>query len=362
MISIILINYYSSHFIKKTIGSLKAQNIPIEIIVLDNSENDLEANALKNEKNIRLIINEKNLGFAKACNIGFENASNEYILLINPDAYLFPNCLNKLVDFLNNNPNAAAVSPVVYWDEEKKFFLPPNPLPSTNNHLKNILSEIFPKYAKKLSINFRNYAYQAWCSDKPFLAHALSGGHVLLRKKAITNVGGLFDSQFFMYWEDSDLMLRFQQKGWQVWLLPQAEALHAYEHNPKKNQLMAENWPKFYKKHIRSRPLYHLMSRLLSKLPKHQIHFPFKQLTLDNTGLSGKVNLEYIGENWLLEISPSPLFISAIGHFGTGEWWHIPYNLASRFQHGQYYLRLGSAQFADNSSNWQYWCWQHTES
>ena len=56
MISIILINYYSSHFIKKTIGSLKAQNIPIEIIVLDNSENDLEANALKNEKNIRIAF------------------------------------------------------------------------------------------------------------------------------------------------------------------------------------------------------------------------------------------------------------------------------------------------------------------
>lgn len=109
MISAIIVNYHTSELIKKTIFSLQAQKVPLEIIVIDNSQSDFELAELKKIKNITVKSKNLNLGFAKACNFGLTCATGDYILLLNPDAYLFPEALGYLFDFLINTPKAAAV-------------------------------------------------------------------------------------------------------------------------------------------------------------------------------------------------------------------------------------------------------------
>ena len=114
-LSIVIVSWNTKELIKSCIESIfdnPLAGYQYEIIVTDNASSDESADflaLLENENKIVFIKNEKNLGYAAACNQGMKIAKGKYILLLGSDTIMQSNTLNASVEFLENNTQAAAV-------------------------------------------------------------------------------------------------------------------------------------------------------------------------------------------------------------------------------------------------------------
>lgn len=128
-------------------------------------------------------------------------------------------------------------------------YWPPTTFPSSAGLILDHLSTRFPILRNLRSIMFRSRSIKQWRACHPFRVNALSGGHVLLKRSAVSKAGGLFDPAFFMYWEDSDLMQRLRSAGFSLYLEPRASCIHRCEHSPQKDQLIGKGWPSYAAKY-----------------------------------------------------------------------------------------------------------------
>lgn len=114
---VIIVSYNGMNWIDKCIYSILKSSIDSSIIVVDNKSSDLTVSFLKQKylENIILIELEENLGFGKGNNIGLKYALKhnfDYVFLLNQDAYLETNTLERLIKVSQNNPNYGILSPI----------------------------------------------------------------------------------------------------------------------------------------------------------------------------------------------------------------------------------------------------------
>jgi len=121
-LSVIIVNYNTKKLLKDCIQSIFSEEkltrsswSKLEIIVVDNGSRDgsrkyLEQLKVKSEK-LKVILNEKNSGFAKANNQGIKVAQGEYIMLLNSDTIVKQGALKTLVDYLDKHSKVDGVSP-----------------------------------------------------------------------------------------------------------------------------------------------------------------------------------------------------------------------------------------------------------
>ena len=91
MVSIIIVNYNVRFFLEQCLHSVCAagQNVPVQVIVVDNASTDGSVAYLQPLfPQVTFIQSNSNLGFAKACNLGLQQATGAYILFLNPDTLL----------------------------------------------------------------------------------------------------------------------------------------------------------------------------------------------------------------------------------------------------------------------------------
>lgn len=347
-ISAILVNYHSAELLAGAVASLAGQEAPdeLEIIVVDNSESEAEFGRLRTlitplAPRVRLIRNPRNTGFAAACNTAFQETSGDAILLLNPDARLLPGALATLTQRLFASPRTGGVGPLTFWDEGGRFKLPPSTFPSLSNHLRRAFAHLHPRLRLRHSLRFRRKALALWTARKAVQVEALSGGHVLLKRSALDRAGGLFDERFFMYWEDSDLMQRLRHAGYRLYVEPQAQAIHHYDHHPGKDALMAQGWPPYHARHIQGR----WRARLSAFFERHAHPFwPDATMIATQPGQAILIDVPAaLRPGWLLEVSPAPDFVPAMGCLGTGPHAEIPAECWQRFTRGRYYIRLTAA-------------------
>src|SRR4029077_12975325 len=87
-------------------------DVPVEGVVVDNDSSDGSAAAVTTEyPNATVLIQERNLGFGRAANVGLERCTGRFILLLNPDVTADLQCIGRLADFLLTRPDAGAVGP-----------------------------------------------------------------------------------------------------------------------------------------------------------------------------------------------------------------------------------------------------------
>ena len=113
MISIIIVSYNVKDYLKKCIQSIVkfSTNTSYEIIIIDNNSKDGSKEMLKNffSNKINLIFNSKNLGFAKAVNIGLRHSKGDFVLLLNPDTVFIENIADKLKKYIQENRKVGIV-------------------------------------------------------------------------------------------------------------------------------------------------------------------------------------------------------------------------------------------------------------
>lgn len=226
MITVVIVTYNSEHTIEKCIASALARkaDAPVEIIIVDNASQD-KTRAIVKEKfpGTTLIANKKNKGFASACNQAIKEAKGEFILLLNPDAVLQENCMNILYDFMGKNPKCAAAGPSL-WNSNGTFQSSAYNFPGFSWVLFHLLrlSEWLPgKSPLRGMIEPSSKAAQ----QSPSSVHWVTGACMLLRHEAL-NDAGMFDENFFLFFEEIDWCKRAHEKGWQLFYVPKARAAH----------------------------------------------------------------------------------------------------------------------------------------
>jgi len=224
-LSIIIVNYNAGELLRECIESIKdnSSNINYEIITVDNNSSDNSVGLIKNGfEDLDIIANKINVGFARANNQGIKRSKGRYILLLNPDTVILPDCLKKMIEFMDDHAEAG-VSGCKVLNPNGTLQLACRrsfPTPSVSFYRLTGLSRLFPK-----SKTFARYNLTYLNPDVAQEVDAVSGSFMMIRRKALDGVG-MLDEQFFMYGEELDFCFRMKEKGWKVYYVPDAEIIH----------------------------------------------------------------------------------------------------------------------------------------
>ncbi|MBM3205309.1 glycosyltransferase family 2 protein [Candidatus Shapirobacteria bacterium] len=217
-LSIIIINYNTQPLLKRCLESIKKENLKnFELIVIDNGSTDESTTYLSSLEwpNLKLIKNQKNLGFAKAVNQGIKKSQAEYILLINSDIIVRPKSIEKMVEFAKKHPEVGVVG--------GRLLNPDGSMQGSCFHLPTV-GRVMKEFWFKDSSVLSKYVP---AGETPVEVEAVVGAVFLIPKKVVDQVG-LFDERFFMYFEDLDYCRRVKQKGFKVYHYPQSEFIHEH--------------------------------------------------------------------------------------------------------------------------------------
>ncbi len=213
-VAVILVNWNTPAFTANCIGSLieYCDSSLFDIIVVDNGSTDRSLEILSAQfPELTYIDNKENLGFAEGNNRGLSNsidAGYEYSLVINTDTLVDEDIVTALITHLNNHPQAAAVQPAIFWMHNRTKLWNG---PCGFNALLGITYSKTEDGIQKLT------AYQKvdW----------VTGCCILIRNSAIKKAG-LFNKQFFLYYEDVELSYRLRNHGYEVHYLPTSKMYH----------------------------------------------------------------------------------------------------------------------------------------
>lgn len=216
-VRIALVTFNSGAFTQSCVDALAKQTDgEFEALIIDNNSTDGAIDALRlPDARFTLVRNRDNNGFAGGTNQGLKNGVSPYVMSLNPDARLAPDCLERLRAATVTYPDIAMLSPVL-WQSEAR---------DTADGAGDTLS-IF-------GIAWRNAHGQLIAPDalsQPNEIFGPTGAAALYRRDAFAREDG-FDERFFCYFEDIDLALRLRARGEVALLVPDAHGVHDGGHS-----------------------------------------------------------------------------------------------------------------------------------
>ena len=223
-ISVIIVGWNAKHYLELCLDSLAAAppRRSMEVIVVDNASSDGSAEMIEARfPYVKLIRSGENLGFAKGNNVAIRQCQGRYIALVNPDVIVFPECLDALVDFLDQNPKVGNVGP--------RVLNPDMTLQSTCRRFPTLwnnfcsASGLAPAFKKSRFFAGEHMFY--FPHDRTLPVDVLVGCFSMIRRETFNEVG-LLDENLFMYGDDVDWCRRCWKAGWQVVFFPGAQAIH----------------------------------------------------------------------------------------------------------------------------------------
>ncbi len=235
-LSVVIVNYNVKHFLEQCLISVKKamENVEGEIFVVDNNSVDGSVEMVREKfSQVHLIVNKRNLGFAKANNQAVRQAKGEYILLLNPDTVVEDDTFTKVINFMDAHPDAGGLG-VKMVDGSGKF-LPESkrglPTPAAAFYKIFGLSTLFP-HSKRFSKYHLGYLDE----NEIHKVDILAGAFMLLRGSVLKEIG-LLDEIFFMYGEDIDLSYRITQGGYNNYYFPETRIIHYKGESTKKSSV-----------------------------------------------------------------------------------------------------------------------------
>jgi len=222
-LSIIIVNYNTRVILDECLGSIFKNPFHgnFDVIVVDNASKD-ESLELVREKypQVKTIKNEKNLGFAKATNVGIKISRGSYVLLLNSDAEVLDDSLNKMFDYMETNPSVGIVGPKLIGAAGKIIQMSWGWSPTI---LKELLQKTFmPEHIAKYK--FLQLVVK-FLERKQREVELVSGACMFIRREVL-DIVGLLDENLFLYFEEPDFCIRVRRGGWKVIFLPSAEIMH----------------------------------------------------------------------------------------------------------------------------------------
>lgn len=212
-ISIIIVNWNGRKWLKDCLDSLKKQTYKkFEIILVDNASTDDSVSFIKKHyPKVNIVQNKTNRGFAGGNNDGLKVAKGEYILLLNNDTWSPPNFLKNFIKAFDEIPQAGCV--------QSKMVLLSNPKKLDVAGAYWTDSSFLYHYGFGKNANRPEYN-----KTMPFFSN--KGASVMILRKVIDEFG-LFDDDFWLYYEETDFCHRLWLAGYECWYYPKAVVHHA---------------------------------------------------------------------------------------------------------------------------------------
>jgi GT2 family glycosyltransferase len=352
-VSVLIVNYFCHRLTHRAVQSVLADAPRAEVIVVDNSADAAEAQALAAllPQQVSLVQPGENLGFGRACNLAWAGSSRPWVMLLNPDAAVLPGCLDALANTMQSRPGAGAVAPLVHWDEASGFLLPPQQIRSPLWECWQSLGLRVPALGRLISRRFRAENLRCQQAQGAISQAMLSGGCMMLRRSAVEAVQGLFDPEFFMYYEDADLCRRLTSAGYLLLLQPQARALHEWRNDPAKGRFVADSRRHFIAKHYSGWSWVEQVQRWIeARMPVRGAFAGLRDLGALHAGSA--LSLGEDSGRWTLEISPHPLLVPAALCFGQGPAQVSP-QVLSLLHAGRCFARLTTSDGRQSVYAWE---------
>jgi GT2 family glycosyltransferase len=230
LVSIIILNYNKYYFTLECLKSLQKQTYKnFEVIVVDNGSKKNLYLKLKKELNqfekilkIFLIRNERNLYFASGNNKGMKIATGDYFCLLNNDTIVEPDLIEKLVEFMENNQDAGMISPKIRIYRNKNYMYYGGGEINIRSSYVATPKGIWEKETKNEKYN-------------KITPTDYAAGTVLFLRKRVTEIIGLLDEIYFMYFEETDWNIRAKKNGFNIYYVPTTTVYHNITRNIHRN-------------------------------------------------------------------------------------------------------------------------------
>ncbi len=294
-LSVIIVNWNTRDLLRKCLKSIFefTKDIQFEVFVVDNASTDGSVEYFgytRNTRNVHLIANKENLGFAKANNLAAKNAVGKYVLFMNPDMEIRENVFKKMFDFMEAKPDVAISTC-------KLFYPPANSIGEKSNieivsrkaaspSVKTIFGNlgdgidggVYPDDSIQSNIKrhptflsqalillklhhflpflppIKKYLAKDFDYSKEQEVEQIMGAFVFAKREFVEKVGG-WDEDYFIWWEDVELCKRAAELGEKIVYFPEARVIHyegrsfAQVQSVKKQKRFIKSMLIYFKKH-----------------------------------------------------------------------------------------------------------------
>jgi GT2 family glycosyltransferase len=225
-VSVIILNWNGRHFLERCLRSLLAQTLhDFEIVVVDNGSKDGSVPFLEEHfPQVRVIVNQENLGFAAANNQAIRATDSEFVATLNNDTEVEPNWLEELVRAAETNGRIGACASKMLFAHD------PGMINSTGIALDRA----------GIAWDRRGGEQDDSTETGTIEVFGACAGAALYRRAMLDEIG-LFDEAFFAYLEDVDLAWRAQWANWKTLFVPTARVLHFHSGTGKEGSRF-KNW------------------------------------------------------------------------------------------------------------------------
>lgn len=224
-ISIIIVSFNSRKFISKCLESISKcfKSLSHEIIIVDNGSKDGTIDILKEKKEITLVQNGKNEGYARACNQGARIACGKYLFFANPDIEFEDNIPDKIFIFLSKNKDYAGGGFTHIHRHGKIQRICAGHIVKPLDHFAEQLG-LYGLLPSVRTFNARFFPLRGYKTDHP--AEFICGGCFLIRKEIFQELSG-FDEKFLAYFEDMDFCRRLKNEGYRLFYWGSQRIIHS---------------------------------------------------------------------------------------------------------------------------------------
>lgn len=245
-LSIVILSYNVKKLLVDCLKSLP-QHSDWEILVSDNGSTDDSVEVVKKHfPKVKIIENQKNLGFAAGNNVAIHKAKGEYILLLNPDTIVYPKTIETVLEYLENNLKVGAATCRVELPDGKLDYSCHRGFPTPWGAILHFLG--LKKFSSYTAENIPNTIHEI---------DALTGAFALIRRTAGEQVDWL-DEDYFWNGEDLDFCYKLKEKDWKIMYLPEVKITHFKGSSAKATVETRQKWALnstevmalFYKKHL----------------------------------------------------------------------------------------------------------------
>jgi N-acetylglucosaminyl-diphospho-decaprenol L-rhamnosyltransferase len=218
-VSVVVVTYNALPWLEQCLTSVAAY----DTVVVDHGSTDGTLTLVREGFPDVRVVEQENRGLAAGWNRGIGETEGAYVLILNADAWVLCDALERLAAFADAHPRAAIVGPRLRYPDGRlqpsvRGF--PTPWRLATEYL--FLRKLAPRSRALNAFYAGDFDY-----ERVREAEFVMGSVMLARRAAIDEVG-LLDEDFFLFSEETDWCYRFRRAGWQVLFTPDAEFAHVY--------------------------------------------------------------------------------------------------------------------------------------
>ena len=218
-LSIVIVSWNTKALLLDCLASVyhTLRDLTFEVFVVDNASSDGSVAGVREQyPQVKVIQNDRNLGFAAANNKALRQIAGRYALLLNTDAVLTEGSVGNLLRFMDAHPRVAmGCGQLLNANGTKQNSIANFPTLLTLLGNEALLRILWPK---RFPSKRRDYAM-------PIPVESCIGACLMVRKAAMDEVG-LLDERYFFFMEETDWALTMRKAGWECWFVPEARTYH----------------------------------------------------------------------------------------------------------------------------------------